>query len=164
LRPTIALSHASSPPARARAPAAPPPPPPRQIHVLDSSKIAAAAGPQADVASFVGYVQRNVALNAFRTGLAMSTLSTASFVKTELATALRKNPYQVNLLIGGSDKGLGPSLFYIDYLGACVLRGVRAARGRAASPLTALPPLPPPRRAASPRWILRRTATAATFY
>jgi 20S proteasome subunit beta 4 len=59
-----------------------------------------------------------VALNAYRTGLAMSTKSTASFIKTKLAESLRKNPYQVNLLVGGFDKGQGPSLYYIDYLGA----------------------------------------------
>ena len=64
------------------------------------------------------FIQRNVALNAFRTGLALSTKSTASFVKTKLAEALRKNPYQVNLLLGGFDKGEGASLYYIDYLGA----------------------------------------------
>jgi 20S proteasome subunit beta 4 len=78
------------------------------------------------VTSFVEYVQRNVALNEFRSGLQLSTLSTASFVKTELATALRKNPYQVNLLLGGFDKGLGASLFFIDYLGTCVSLRARA--------------------------------------
>ena len=105
--------------------------PPPQIRALDSHKLAACAGPQADCAQFVEYVQRNVALNEFRTGLKMSTRSVASFVRAELAAALRKNPYQVNLLIGGSDAGaaaraagLGaggahtPSLYFIDYLGS----------------------------------------------
>ena len=72
----------------------------------------------ADCVTFVEYIQRNLALNAFRTNLKMSTKSTASYIKTELATALRKNPYQVNLLVAGWDKDIGTSLFFIDYLGA----------------------------------------------
>jgi 20S proteasome subunit beta 4 len=40
-------------------------------------------------------------------------------VKTELATALRKNPYQVNLLIGGHDGATaGASLYFVDYMGS----------------------------------------------
>lgn len=127
--------------ARARAPltAAPSPhpssplPSPRhhQIRTLDSHKLAASAGPQADCSSFVEFIQRNVALNAYRTGLALSTASTASFIKTKLAEALRKNPYQVNLLVGGYDKGVGESLYYIDYLGA-MAKMPYAAHGYAA--------------------------------
>ena len=64
------------------------------------------------------YIQRNVALNAFRTSLTMSTKSTASYIKTELAEALRQNPYQVNLLVAGFDKDAGASLYWIDYLGS----------------------------------------------
>ena len=93
-------------------------PRPAQIRTLDSHKLAAAAGPQADCSGFVEFIQRNVALNAYRTGLPLSTASTASFIKTKLAEALRKNPYQVNLLVGGFDKDAGASLYYIDYLGA----------------------------------------------
>ena len=103
----------------------PPPPassltsrPDSQIRTLDSHKLAACAGPQADCSTFVEYVQRNVALNAFRTSLTMSTKSTASYIKTELAQALRKNPFQVNLLVAGWDKDTGASLYWIDYLGS----------------------------------------------
>lgn len=35
----------------------------------------------------------------------------------QLATALRKGPYQTNLLLGGFD-AQGPSLYFIDYLAA----------------------------------------------
>jgi 20S proteasome subunit beta 4 len=35
-----------------------------------------------------------------------------------MATALRKGPYQTNLLLGGFDEGNGPSLYFIDYLAA----------------------------------------------
>jgi 20S proteasome subunit beta 4 len=35
-----------------------------------------------------------------------------------LAIALRKGPYQTNLLLGGFDEAAGPSLYFIDYLAA----------------------------------------------
>lgn len=92
--------------------------PAAQIRALDAHKAVAAAGPQSDCANFVEFVQRNVALNAFRTGLEASTRATASYVRTELAAALRKAPYQVNLLLGGWDAGAGPALYYVDYTGA----------------------------------------------
>lgn len=59
-----------------------------------------------------------MALNAFRTALTMSTKSAASYIKTELAQALRRNPFQVNLLVAGWDKDVGASLYWIDYLGS----------------------------------------------
>ncbi len=64
------------------------------------------------------YIQRNVALNEFRTNLKASTKAVASYTRTELATALRKNPYQVNMVLGGWDNDAGASLYYLDYLGA----------------------------------------------
>ncbi len=79
----------------------------------------ASAGPQADCTQFVEFIQRNLALNEFRTDLKASTKAAASYTRTELATALRKNPYQVNMLIGGYDSDVGPSLYYLDYLASC---------------------------------------------
>ena len=76
----------------------------------------AAAGPQADCVSFVEYIQKNIALYEFRTGLKLSTAASASYIRTQLAEALRKNPYQVNLLIAGWDEGSGSSLHFMDYL------------------------------------------------
>ena len=108
------------------------PPPPvtslylRQIHALDSHKLAAAAGPQADTVRFVEYIQRNMALNEFRTGLKLSVAAAAAYVRTELATALRKAPYQANLLVGGVDED-GPSLFFMDYLASCELGAMKCA-------------------------------------
>jgi 20S proteasome subunit beta 4 len=45
-------------------------------------------------------------------------LFTLVFDSNTLAEALRKNPYQVNLLLGGYDEKKGPSLYYMDYMGA----------------------------------------------
>lgn len=35
-----------------------------------------------------------------------------------MATALRKGPYQTNLLVGGYDDQAGPALYFIDYMAA----------------------------------------------
>lgn len=45
----------------------------------------------------------------------MSIRATANFTRTELAHALRRGPYQVNLLIGGVDEE-GPQLYWMDYM------------------------------------------------
>jgi 20S proteasome subunit beta 4 len=77
----------------------------------------AAAGPQADCTQFVEYIQKNVALYEFRNNLRLSTRAASNYVRSELAYALRNNPYQVNLLLGGWDAGAGASLFFLDYMG-----------------------------------------------
>merc|ERR1711879_120733 len=48
----------------------------------------------------------------------LSTHATANFMRRELATALRKGPYQTNVLLGGFDKQAGASLYFLDYLSA----------------------------------------------
>jgi len=49
------------------------------------------------------------------TGLKLSMKGASSYIRTEMATAMRKNPYQVNMLIGGVDED-GPSITFMDYL------------------------------------------------
>ena len=49
----------------------------------------------------------------------LSTKSAANFIRNELATALRKGPYQTNLLLAGADKD-EISLFFMDYLASMV--------------------------------------------
>jgi 20S proteasome subunit beta 4 len=90
-----------------------------QILELDANKLVAAAGPQAERVGFLEYIQRNVALYEFRTGLHLSTKAATSYIRTELATALRKSPYNVNMLIAGHDSD-GPSLYFMDYLASSV--------------------------------------------
>lgn len=34
-----------------------------------------------------------------------------------LIQAIRKGPYQVQLMLGGYDEGVGSSLYYCDYMG-----------------------------------------------
>ena len=83
---------------------------------LDDHKLMAFAGESGDSVQFCEFIQRNTQLYVYRNGLQLSTKATASFTRNELATALRKNPYNVNLLLGGFDEADGASLYFIDYL------------------------------------------------
>ena len=51
-------------------------------------------------------------------GTKLSTHAQANFARGELAAALRKGPFQVNILLGGYDEKAGGSLYYLDYFGA----------------------------------------------
>jgi 20S proteasome subunit beta 4 len=87
-----------------------------KILPLDSQKLIAASGPAGDREHFCEFIARNIELYELRQGHGLSTHAAAHFTRGELATALRSNPYQVNLLMGGYDKDVGPSLYFIDYL------------------------------------------------
>ncbi|MFS8021240.1 putative proteasome endopeptidase complex [Helianthus anomalus] len=67
-------------------------------------------------AQFTEYVQKNVSLYHYRNGIPLTTKAAANFMRGELATALRKNPYMVNIVLAGYDKETGPSLYFIDYI------------------------------------------------
>ncbi|KAI3855125.1 hypothetical protein MKX03_018519 [Papaver bracteatum] len=90
-----------------------------KIMVLDPHKLLGASGESGDRVQFTEYIQKNVSLYQFRNGIPLTTAATANFTRGELATALRKNPYSVNLLLAGYDKETGPSLYYIDYIASC---------------------------------------------
>uniref|UniRef100_A0A0C9RRC1 Proteasome subunit beta n=1 Tax=Wollemia nobilis TaxID=56998 RepID=A0A0C9RRC1_9CONI len=87
-----------------------------KIMILDSHKLLGASGEGGDRVQFTEYIQKNVHLYQFRNNISLSTAAAANFARGELATALRKNPYSVNLLLAGFDKDVGPSLYYIDYI------------------------------------------------
>lgn len=87
-----------------------------KILTLDSHKLLGIAGPVADRTNFSDFIQRNVQLYQLKAGVPLSTQATASFIRTQLAEALRKGPYQANLVVAGFDKGKGPSLYFMDYL------------------------------------------------
>jgi len=87
-----------------------------KILILDSHKLMGASGEAGDRVQFTEYVQKNVALYQFRNGIPLTTAAAANFTRGELATALRKNPYSVNVLLAGYDKETGPSLYFIDYI------------------------------------------------
>lgn len=87
-----------------------------KIFTVDKHKIMGGAGPQGDKTQFIEYIEKNLALYGLRTGIPLTTKEAASFTRLELANALRSDPYQVNILLGGWDKEEGPSLYWIDYL------------------------------------------------
>ncbi|EFJ34036.1 hypothetical protein SELMODRAFT_165201 [Selaginella moellendorffii] len=87
-----------------------------KILQLDSHKLMATSGEAGDRVIFSEYIQKNINLYNFRNGIPLSTAAAASFTRNELAVALRKNPYYVNLMLGGFDKGKGPSLYFMDYI------------------------------------------------
>lgn len=69
---------------------------------------------------FAEYIQVNAQLYSMRNEADLSPSALAHFVRGELATSLRsRNPYNVNLLLGGVDPiTLKPSLYWLDYLAA----------------------------------------------
>lgn len=69
------------------------------------------------------YIAKNINLYELSNeGTKLSTHAQANFARGEMAAAIRKGPYQVNVLLGGYDSGKpdggGGSLYYLDYFGA----------------------------------------------
>jgi 20S proteasome subunit beta 4 len=89
-----------------------------KILELDRFRLLSAGGDLGDAAQFTEYIQRNVQLYELRAGMPLSTHQIAHFVRGELSRALRERPYEINLILGGYDPNVGPSLYYIDYLGS----------------------------------------------
>jgi len=87
-------------------------------HISDSIMMGS-AGPNADTVQFSEFVQRNVKLYELSNdGIPMSTKACANFCRGELSKALRRGPFQTNVMLGGYDKkSNSESLYYIDYMG-----------------------------------------------
>lgn len=102
-----------------------------KIVELDSHKVMSLSGPNGDRVAFSEYIKKNLALYSLRNETSLSTHAAANYTRKELAKALRSDPYQVNLLIGGYDHEQGPALYYCDYL-ASMAKVPYAAHGYAA--------------------------------
>jgi 20S proteasome subunit beta 4 len=87
----------------------------------------AASGPASDTSNFVEFIEKNIKLHTLKTGLKLSTKAAANFTRNELATSLRKGPFQADLLIAGCDQD-GPALYFLDYL-ASMEKVNKAAHG-----------------------------------
>lgn len=90
---------------------------------LSSHSAMGVNGPNCDLVNFSEYISKNLALYQLSNdGMQLNTAAQANFCRNELATALRKGPYQVNILLGGYDKNQdghgGASLYWMDYLAA----------------------------------------------
>jgi 20S proteasome alpha/beta subunit len=89
-----------------------------KIMNLNTNKVLAASGEQTDRYQFCNYIQKNLQLQAFRTGVELSVEASAQYMRNELAEALRRGPYQVNCLVGGFEHQTGEAkLYWMDYLG-----------------------------------------------
>jgi 20S proteasome subunit beta 4 len=67
----------------------------------------------------IRYIQKNLKLYELENdGTKLSMHAQANFCRNELATALRRGPYQVDVLLGGYDEKTGASLYFMDHLAA----------------------------------------------
>eukprot|EP01038_Epipyxis_sp_PR26KG_P006942 gene6942-9496_t len=89
-----------------------------KIVELDSHKLLVGSGVAADCANFNEYIAKNMKLYELNNDVKLSNHSAANYIRGELAKALRKGPYQTNLLLAGYDEPGEVSLYYMDYLSA----------------------------------------------
>lgn len=82
---------------------------------IDKKTILAMSGQTGDTLQLSNYIQGNIALYKFKNAVELSTEAKSHYIRGVMAEAVRKNPYEVNMLLGGHDGT--PSLYYIDYLG-----------------------------------------------
>lgn len=85
-----------------------------KIMALDSHKLLVGAGVPADTSAFNEYISKNLKLYELNNDVKLGTQATANYIRNELATALRKGPYQTNILLGGHDSVDGTSLYTMD--------------------------------------------------
>ncbi|CAF9916446.1 MAG: putative proteasome subunit beta type-4 [Gomphillus americanus] len=85
---------------------------------LNSHTLMAFSGEAGDTIQFSDYIEANVKLYSMRNSTELGPSAVASFVRAELARSLRsRNPYNVNLLLGGVDPiSQKPHLYWLDYL------------------------------------------------
>eukprot|EP00760_Papus_ankaliazontas_P028067 PhM_4_TR3511/c0_g1_i1/m.60895/K02734/PSMB2; 20S proteasome subunit beta 4 len=98
-----------------------------KLYELDSHKVLGVLGSNAHRINFVEYIKANLKLMNLRSnGRPMTTSATASYIRGQLARALRESgAYECFLLLAGYDSPVsehdkspgGPSLYFMDYLG-----------------------------------------------
>jgi len=102
-----------------------------KILPIDDNKLMGMAGEVGDRLQFGDYIQKNIHLRKYKTGIKLTTKETANFIRTEMAQALRKSPFHVNLVLAGYDEEDGSSLYWLDYMGT-LQKVARGAQGYAA--------------------------------
>lgn len=91
-----------------------------KITQLSSHSALGVSGPNADLVNFSEYISKNLEFYQLSNdGVQLSTHAQANFCRGELATALRKGPYQVSCLLGGYDASSSKgSLYWLDMYAA----------------------------------------------
>ena len=87
-----------------------------KILALDSHKLLGVGGDPADCVQEPDFFQKNVALSQFKNGVPLSTHAVANYMRGEKSANLRRGMKVVDMLLAGFDEGVGPSLYFIDYL------------------------------------------------
>ncbi|KAL7541413.1 hypothetical protein ACHAXR_010890 [Thalassiosira sp. AJA248-18] len=106
-----------------------------KIAELSSHSAMGVSGPNCDLVRFSEYISKNISLYELSNdGMKLSTHAQANFCRGELAKALRKGPFQVNVILGGYDEKTptGGSLYLMDYMGSC-LKAKYGAQGYASN-------------------------------
>lgn len=86
-----------------------------KITVVEPKMLFGCNGASADRNVFMEYVQKSINLYALRNGVPLCPEAAANWTRNEMAEALRKGPYQVDLLIAGYDDATGEaSLYFLD--------------------------------------------------
>jgi len=93
-----------------------------KMQKLSSHLLMGIVGESGDTTQFGEYVEKNVQLYKMRNGYELPPAAAVHFTRNTLASHLRsREPYAVNLLVGGFDPvDASTSLHYIDYLAAGV--------------------------------------------
>merc|ERR1712070_741824 len=87
-----------------------------KIMNLDSHKLLGVGGDPADCVQEPQYFQKNVSLSYYKNSVPLSTHAVANYMRGEKSANLRKGLKVVDMLLAGYDEGVGPSLYFIDYL------------------------------------------------
>ena len=88
-----------------------------KIYKLNDKVFMAIAGETCDRERFASFIQRNVAWQTYKNGFELNLEGIAEFTRSELAKAIRKGPFQVNVLIAGIDEEGNAKLYWLDYFG-----------------------------------------------
>lgn len=93
-----------------------------KMQKLSSHLLMAICGESGDTTQFGEYIEKNVQLYKMRNGYELPPSAAVHFTRNTLATHLRsREPYMVNLLLGGFDPDLKKAeLYYMDYLAASI--------------------------------------------
>ena len=93
-----------------------------KLFKLDKNIGMVVCGEPGDTVYFGEYIQKRIALYGVRNGYLLSPHATANFTRNVLSDHIRsRNPYSVNVLMGGFDPASKKSsLYYMDYLGTMV--------------------------------------------
>jgi 20S proteasome subunit beta 4 len=89
----------------------------------NNSTMMAVCGPNCDIMNYSNAIQQHIQTYHYQNNqtISLTTKAQAYYARHVLSTALRRGPYQVDLLLGGVDMAKNntteSSLYYIDYLG-----------------------------------------------